>query len=685
MPTSPQDDDYQSVKAAAFQPNTAAASLTQEKRRVKWLWPVAALALMVLVMLILFRLRPVYLEIEPESFDLETNYWLSLHVGHRLFIPAGHYRLMITSEGYQSLEVEYQVQAQAQAQTLNLQLQKKPGQISIQSEPEGALVRLNGEALGKTPLEAEIPAGNQRLLLSHEPLYLPKDVTLEVIGLGEAQSLAVALEPNYGQINLQSVPEAAEVWIDDQKVGLTPGQFKIGAGGRVILISHPDYQEHRFHVEITAGQQLTSKPIILRTKPVTVTLNSVPAGTNVLVNGRYLGVTPLKLPMVADETYDLLLQKAGFENIKNTYKLADVKQRTLHFQLQPVEGDVVLKVRPKHAEVFVDDVLVGQGSRTLRLASTLHKIKVTAKGYADHTTKVLPQHDVSQHLQIQLLLIEEQRRRSLPLTYQNAQQQSFRLVQPGRVMMGGKRTEPGFQFDQQRRDVQLPTLFYVGLHEVTNSQYKAFYAAHNSGTIGRLNLDVDTHPVVQVTWLDAIRYCNWLSAREKLKPAYQILSGNRVIWYQNANGYRLLTESEWAWVARQPEGSAPILFPWGNQKLVNAKLRTGNYAEYDEKAGTRRDLPIAYRDGFKGTAPVGQFNPNPLGVFDLGGNVSEWVYNYFSVDSDTGYAGPVEATETHVIRGSSWQHGFVRELRLAFRRPGSDATPDVGFRLARTP
>ena len=87
------------------------------------------------------------------------------------------------------------------------------------------------------------------------------------------------------------------------------------------------------------------------------------------------------------------------------------------------------------------------------------------------------------------------------------------------------------------------------------------------------------------------------------------------------------------------------------------------------------------------TAPVGSFAPNPLGFFDMGGNASEWTHDIYTVQPAAGTAAndPVATGEggAHVLRGSSWKHSSVTELRLAFRDFGNGKRNDVGFRIAR--
>ena len=95
-----------------------------------------------------------------------------------------------------------------------------------------------------------------------------------------------------------------------------------------------------------------------------------------------------------------------------------------------------------------------------------------------------------------------------------------------------------------------------------------------------------------------------------------------------------------------------------------------------------------YDDGYVVSAPAGSFAPNGKGIFDLGGNVAEWTNDYYDVVISTGKKvetdpmGPASG-EFHVIRGSSWAHGAVTELRLSFRDYGSKSREDVGFRIAR--
>ncbi|MYE23230.1 MAG: formylglycine-generating enzyme family protein, partial [Gammaproteobacteria bacterium] len=146
-------------------------------------------------------------------------------------------------------------------------------------------------------------------------------------------------------------------------------------------------------------------------------------------------------------------------------------------------------------------------------------------------------------------------------------------------------------------------------------------------------------------------------------------------------GYPRPTEAEWAWSARSTE-AAPLRFPWGDQ--LPPPDRHGNYADRAASNVVGRII-FGYNDNYIVAAPVGSFLANPKGIYDLGGNVAEWTHDFYEIPEQMEAVDPLGAEEGdyHVIRGSSWMHGTITDLRLSFRDYGSDGRQDVGFRIAR--
>ena len=192
-------------------------------------------------------------------------------------------------------------------------------------------------------------------------------------------------------------------------------------------------------------------------------------------------------------------------------------------------------------------------------------------------------------------------------------------------------------------------------------------------------------PVSDVRWGDAAAFANWLSAKEGLAPFYQI-TGDRVRGFDpTADGYRLLSEAEWEWLTRKAGRPARTIFPWGDGATV--PRGAGNIA--DESAnGVARNFVPNYNDGHARIAPVGSFVAEKSGLFDLTGNVSEWVHDWYSLEPPakgsvaTDPLGP-SFGDSHVVKGSSWRSGTRTTLRAAYRDGLSAGRDDVGFRLGR--
>jgi hypothetical protein len=163
------------------------------------------------------------------------------------------------------------------------------------------------------------------------------------------------------------------------------------------------------------------------------------------------------------------------------------------------------------------------------------------------------------------------------------------------------------------------------------------------------------HPVVNVSWVDAKEFCEWLTRKEQQE--------NRLGMHQF---YRLPTDREWStavgleWEEGEtPEArnsGVPGVYPWGSQ--WPPPVGAGNYADLTAKASFPSwEVIETYRDGFATTAPVGSFPPNQFGLYDLGGNVWEWTEDRFHPDKDL-----------RVVRGGSWFNCEQQELLSSTRQ-----------------
>ncbi len=277
------------------------------------------------------------------------------------------------------------------------------------------------------------------------------------------------------------------------------------------------------------------------------------------------------------------------------------------------------------------------------------------------------------------------RRQSVAATLTTSQGQVLRRVEPGDIVMGSSRSDQGRRANEVLVPARITRPFYISEKVITNKEFARFRRDHVSGSGELASLAGDMNPVVNVSWSDAVEYCNWLSAEEGLPLAYEKRFEKWEPIIPAPDGYRLPTEAEWELAIRyQGRASAPV-FPWGDS--LPPRRDSGNYADRSAEGVVPSILP-GYDDGFVATAPVGSFPPNALGLYDGGGNVAEWVQDYYHVPTPgiteplVDPTGPRGGTH-HVIRGSSWRHAGIMELRLAFRDFGSEGRDDVGFRIVR--
>ena len=239
---------------------------------------------------------------------------------------------------------------------------------------------------------------------------------------------------------------------------------------------------------------------------------------------------------------------------------------------------------------------------------------------------------------------------------------TFSCLSPVSYVMGSDVTEEDREEDEVQHAVQLTGSMLVGTTEVHQELFE--------DVAGRAPSDCDVgcdpaYPVQMVSWDDAIAFCNQVSLLEELEPVYTFPGGGTA-WDTGADGYRLLTESEWEYAARGGVSGGP--YAGGSSHLA--------------------EVAVCFDTG---TQPGGSRAPNPFGLSDMSGNVSEWVWDWYDAypPSDVGDpaidpAGPaVGALRVH--RGGSWR-GPAAACRVADRDAEEPESTDNsrGFRIART-
>ncbi|MFV2071925.1 MAG: PEGA domain-containing protein [Thermoanaerobaculales bacterium] len=630
----------------------------------------------------IFTARAVRIELTPEPARLAVRGALTPRIAGRYILLPGRYTVHAEKPGYLPLEASLEVNRDTPA-IVRFTLEPRGAALDISSKPvDGARVMVDGTEVGTTPLEGlELSAGVHRLEIA-APLHLPFTATIRLEPGGPVQTVEAELKPNWAHVTVATNPPGATVTVDGVAVGTTPATTKVEAGQRYFELAKAGFKTQRRRVQVVAGEPLDLGTVTLDPEDGRLMVISEPAGASVTVDGIFRGRTPLEVKVTPDTPHEVRMSQAGYATSTIDASVGPLGKTNVRAVLEIMMGEVMIRSLPPGADLLVDGDPRGSTDQTLRLEARPHSIEIRMDGYAPFRTTVEPAPGLTQEIRAELLA---QGPASLPRTVTSPQGVELRLVAPGRFRMGASRREPGRRANETLREVEISRPFYLAVTEVSNREFREFRENHLSGAAGANNLEIDHHPVVRVTWEDAARYCNWLSERAGLPPVYVERGGTLLARSPLPLGFRLPTEAEWAWAARHPDTRAAWKYPWGSTLPVPPGA--GNFGDLSARSLLGASVPN-YRDDFPATAPVGSFDANPLGIFNLGGNVSEWVHDIYSfappamgtVELDP--TGP-ETGKYHVIRGASWTDTALTELRLTYRDYGGQARQDVGFRIAK--
>lgn len=254
--------------------------------------------------------------------------------------------------------------------------------------------------------------------------------------------------------------------------------------------------------------------------------------------------------------------------------------------------------------------------------------------------------------------------------------ENFVLIRGGTFEMGSPDTE-GWRSEDETRHTVTVSDFYMGIYEVTQAEY-AEVAGNNPSSFSGEEL-----PVEMVSWMDAVRYCNARSEAEGLTPAYTV-EGQTVTWNRSADGYRLPTEAEWEYACR-----AGTETPFNTENSISAEEANyyGHYPyEIEDNYFSQENLTTKPGEYRQTTVAVNSFSPNPWGLYNMHGNVGEWVWDYYGAYDTSEQSDPTgaEAGTLRVYRGGGW-NDFAKNMRSAYRAAldQNKGSFNIGIRLVR--
>ena len=539
------------------------------------------------------------------------------------------------------------------------------GFLTVQTQPPGARITINGSDVGGAPVQREQMVGRYVVVADHGALFHPARQAL-TLGL-EGATVELKLLPRFGTLNVTSAPLGAEVWIEGEQVGVTPwNDAQRRSGAYALRVVRPLYLVFEQSVTVRDGET-TAVVAALSANFGRLRVETDPPGASIRLDG---AATPHKTPYVFEQVqvgaHTLEFERAGHGRVATRATVERGKETVARVSLDAKLGLLSVLATdgaalPCAGRVHVDGEPRGDTPVKIQLVEGRHRIQV-ACGAAIGEIDVDVLHNQKATLTVAT---------SVP---------GKAGVEWVRVMGGsfemGSDDWSSEDDEEPVRTVRVPT-FELAKTEVTVAQYQACvndgactpphwddgscYSIEWNGW-GKARLPAalrpDDHPVVCVDWAQATAFSRWV-------------------------GGRLPTEAEWEYAARSRGKDQE--YPWGDDspsceltvKNEGPGWQSGSKLTDGLGCGTKATFAVCSK-------PAGN---SAQGVCDLAGNVSEWVADWHGTYADA----PIDGrgrTKGHtfrVYRGGSWTD--KSSVHRAARRQGKNPRQtgsEVGFRPARS-
>ena len=521
---------------------------------------------------------------------------------------------------------------------------------------------------------------NDRTLDSLENIYLQKGIysyevksknhisyksKLEINKYADEILVPIIMQEVNKKLVINSEPNQASVFLNNVELGVTPLSVNLNTTSNNILIKKSEYKDSNidYIVKNNNSYQIIIK--LIEDEDV-INIKSIPSQASLFFNENYIGISPLKFKI--QDKGILKIKKYGYvDDIINITK--DTKE--LNIALTEDLSEVFISSDPP-SDVFLNDEYIGKTPFTKKIQKIKHKISFKSKGFRTLNESFEPTKD-KQNITKKLLTVKEASLLENKKYSRTSIDGEIILFEPGSFLMGSSKIESRRDINEIMRSVKITKHFYISKNLITEEQYSLFKRSSKS------NL-----PINNISWIDAAKFCNWLSSKEGFENFYEIKNDQIISFNMDSKGYRLPTEAEWEYVAKSntPE---KYIYSWGNDRKINKLV--GNIADVSTQ-GILSNFIDDYDDGYDERSPVGSFRSNQNDINDLTGNLSEWVNDFYSVEFVQqskvfqDYIGPLAGT-SHVIKGSNYYSSTPLQLGLSYRTYGNEPNDLVGFRIAR--
>ena len=565
---------------------------------------------------------------DPAGADVYINDQPAGKTPYQNNLPAGKYTWRVSKELYLPESGFANLIAGGEKQVMNVKMKPDFGTLNISSSPEnGANVSMNGIETGKvTPCNIDrVPSGDHSLTLSRD-MY---ETTTQRVTLtaGETKQVAVSMNPTFAQVTVTSEP-VADIYINGQMKTKGTWQGRLNPG---VYTFEAKLEKHLTATEIRTvivGQPL-NVPLSPTPRTGSLKVMTTPFEATIRMAGKEMGKTPVLLKNQLIGDYSVELSLTGFATAYEKVTITEGQTAEINATLQS-GMQVEITGNPTGADLYIDDKPTGKTPYHGNLSFGNHKLRIENNGKkAEKQIQVIQGGATN----FSIAIISDYTETAFGLNLEMV------FVEGGTFQMGSNEGETN------QKPVHSVTLsdFLIGKTEVTQKQWR-----NVTGKDPSMFKNCDNCPVESVSWNDVQDFITNLNRK-------------------TGKNYRLPTEAEWEYAARGGNKSKGYTYSGSNS--------LGDVAWDNSNSGIK-------------THPVGQKQPNELGLFDMSGNVWEWCSDWYGSDyyqsSPSSNPKGASSGSDRVFRGGSYQYFGSEEYRAAYRdkfSPVSFHYGDSGFRL----
>ncbi len=610
------------------------------------------------------------------NYSIKSLGGISISLGNRILLPVGETTIIVSAIGYvderrviSSDQVEKKIVFHPQYSAVDVSIETASDLTNPNWLIDGLLLSTEENPTLK------LKPGNYTLSL-YSDYHTAKDTAL-VIKPGIPSLIKLEVTAKSAKYDIRTIPSNARIFIDNLLVGESPWRGEGNAGLKNLRIEKDGYSLIEEEIDTSKKPKIITRNYNLNRERREISATFSPKNGQLFIDSLPQD-TSSTISVNSDFDTEIRYEAEGH---RGQTKILSRSENEISVDLKPIFGQLELISTPI-AEVFISGKHLGNTPLKVNLLAKRHEISLSAKGYVKDTKTVTVRSVENHKYHSKLISLSDYRLSKSQPQITNSIGMTMTRFLPMKMLIGAPRNQKGQRANEHLRQVAFTRAIYFGNLEVSQAHYATFLAEFKTGTKKTISND---YPVRSVSWEEAISFCNWLSLREGLNPFYETNDLGIVSFNESSLGYRLPTEAEWEYVARFAGKKAPTIFIWGNEYKVPQKA--GNLADYSANGSVKIFL-ADYNDGYAELAPVGSYEAEPSGVYDMSGNVSEWVHDFYSLtpprsnEENINYMGE-KAGSSHVIKGSNYLSAGWTELRASYKETSNKGQIDVGFRIAR--